>query len=456
MATVERSLADAPAEPPEALDPAQVDGLGDMEPEAFRAAAHRVVDLMADYLAGIEGFAVLPADRARLGRRGAARRSARDAREPRRDPRRHAVPDRPERDPLAAPGLLRLLRLDRVGAGDPRRDARRGARPEPDALADVAQRHGARGGRRRLAAPGARAAGRVRRPAHRYGVDVVADRPRRRPAGRGDRRRGVGDRRAVGRARAPGLCLGGGPLLDRQGVHDPRAGSGVAASASRRTTGSSCARTRSTRRSPRIVRRAVCRSRSWRPSGPPRPPRSTRSPRSRTSPPARASGSTSTPRTPAPSRSIRACAARSRGWERADSIVVNPHKWLWTPVDASLLLSRRLEVVRDAFSLVPEYLRTVDSIGDGSERNYNEYTPQLGRRFRALKLWLHAALVRARGPPRGGSATTWSWRGNSPAGSMPRRTGSGSRPSRSRRSASAMSRPPSPATTPRSTPTTRR
>jgi aromatic-L-amino-acid decarboxylase len=73
------------------------------------------------------------------------------------------------------------------------------------------------------------------------------------------------------------------------------------------------------------------------------------------------------------------------GWERADSIVMNPHKWLWTPVDASLLLSRRLEVVRDAFSLVPEYLRTVG--GAGTERNYNEYTPQLGRRMRALKLW---------------------------------------------------------------------
>ena len=76
------------------------------------------------------------------------------------------------------------------------------------------------------------------------------------------------------------------------------------------------------------------------------------------------------------------------GWDRADSVVVNPHKWLWTPVDASLLLSRRLDVVREAFSLVPEYLRTVDGIGDGSERNYNEYTPQLGRRFRALKLWI--------------------------------------------------------------------
>ena len=74
------------------------------------------------------------------------------------------------------------------------------------------------------------------------------------------------------------------------------------------------------------------------------------------------------------------------GWEQADSIVMNPHKWLWTPVDASLLLSRRLEVVRDAFSLVPEYLRTVG--GAGAERNYNEYTPQLGRRMRALKLWM--------------------------------------------------------------------
>src|SRR5437667_65847 len=72
------------------------------------------------------------------------------------------------------------------------------------------------------------------------------------------------------------------------------------------------------------------------------------------------------------------------GWDRADSIVVNPHKWLWTPVDASLLLSRHFDVIRDAFSLVPEYLRTVDGIGDGTERNFNEYTPQLGPRFRAL------------------------------------------------------------------------
>ena len=74
------------------------------------------------------------------------------------------------------------------------------------------------------------------------------------------------------------------------------------------------------------------------------------------------------------------------GWERADSIVVNPHKWLFTPLDASLLLTRRMDRLRAAFSLVPEYLRTLDR--DAPVRDYNEYQPQLGRRFRALKLWI--------------------------------------------------------------------
>jgi aromatic-L-amino-acid decarboxylase len=75
-----------------------------------------------------------------------------------------------------------------------------------------------------------------------------------------------------------------------------------------------------------------------------------------------------------------------RGWERADSVVINPHKWLFTPLDASLLLTRRMETLRAAFSLVPEYLRTLDR--EAPVRDYNEYTPQLGRRFRALKLWM--------------------------------------------------------------------
>ncbi len=73
------------------------------------------------------------------------------------------------------------------------------------------------------------------------------------------------------------------------------------------------------------------------------------------------------------------------GWERADSIVVNPHKWMFTPFDASLLLFRSPETFRDAFSIVPEYLRTPDA---GGVHNFNEYGIQLGRRFRALKMWM--------------------------------------------------------------------
>jgi aromatic-L-amino-acid decarboxylase len=73
------------------------------------------------------------------------------------------------------------------------------------------------------------------------------------------------------------------------------------------------------------------------------------------------------------------------GWDLADSIVVNPHKWFFTPLDASLLLSRRMPAIRAAFSLVPEYLRTLDR--ERPVHDYNEYQPQLGRRMRALKLW---------------------------------------------------------------------
>jgi aromatic-L-amino-acid decarboxylase len=71
------------------------------------------------------------------------------------------------------------------------------------------------------------------------------------------------------------------------------------------------------------------------------------------------------------------------GVEAADSIVVNPHKWLFTPMDCSVLYTRQPEVLRETFSLVPEYLKTPDS----AEVNYMDYGLQLGRRFRALKLW---------------------------------------------------------------------
>ena len=72
------------------------------------------------------------------------------------------------------------------------------------------------------------------------------------------------------------------------------------------------------------------------------------------------------------------------GWERADSIVVNPHKWLFTPFDLSILYCRDLGELKQAFSLIPEYLKTSDSV---SVKNGMDYGIQLGRRFRALKLW---------------------------------------------------------------------
>jgi aromatic-L-amino-acid decarboxylase len=73
------------------------------------------------------------------------------------------------------------------------------------------------------------------------------------------------------------------------------------------------------------------------------------------------------------------------GCERADSLVVNPHKWLFTPFDLSVLYCRHMDLLRRAFSLVPEYLRTPEQ---EKVRSGSDYGVQLGRRFRALKLWM--------------------------------------------------------------------
>jgi len=73
------------------------------------------------------------------------------------------------------------------------------------------------------------------------------------------------------------------------------------------------------------------------------------------------------------------------GCERADSLTVNPHKWLFVPIDLSALYTRRPEVVRAAFSVVPDYLRTPE---DALAPNLMDYGVSLGRRFRALKLWM--------------------------------------------------------------------
>ena len=70
------------------------------------------------------------------------------------------------------------------------------------------------------------------------------------------------------------------------------------------------------------------------------------------------------------------------GWERADSIGVNPHKWLGVPMDCSALWTRRPDDFRRTFSLVPEFLQSPDDAV-----NLSELSIPLGRRFRALKLW---------------------------------------------------------------------
>jgi aromatic-L-amino-acid decarboxylase len=73
------------------------------------------------------------------------------------------------------------------------------------------------------------------------------------------------------------------------------------------------------------------------------------------------------------------------GVDRADSVVVNPHKWLFTPFDLSAFYCRRMDVVRAAFALTPEYLRSAEAPG---VRNLMDTGVQLGRRFRSLKLWM--------------------------------------------------------------------
>jgi aromatic-L-amino-acid/L-tryptophan decarboxylase len=80
------------------------------------------------------------------------------------------------------------------------------------------------------------------------------------------------------------------------------------------------------------------------------------------------------------------------GCDRADSVVVNPHKWLFTPMDCSTLWTRRPEALHGAFALVPDYLAaTADAV------DLKDYGPALGRRFRALKLWTVLRMYGAEG-----------------------------------------------------------
>lgn len=74
----------------------------------------------------------------------------------------------------------------------------------------------------------------------------------------------------------------------------------------------------------------------------------------------------------------------TKSWDRADSIVINPHKWMFTPMDLSVYFTRKPEILKRAFSLSAEYLKTDQ---DNEVENLMDYGIQLGRRFRSLKLW---------------------------------------------------------------------
>ena len=105
------------------------------------------------------------------------------------------------------------------------------------------------------------------------------------------------------------------------------------------------------------------------------------------------------------------------GWERADSVVVNPHKWLLVPMGCSALWTRRPDDLRAAFSLVPEYLRVTEEVA-----SLSKYSPVLGRQFRALKLWTVLRCYGRQGS-RSGFAERSRSRSSSKAGSRTSRVG---------------------------------
>jgi glutamate/tyrosine decarboxylase-like PLP-dependent enzyme len=77
-----------------------------------------------------------------------------------------------------------------------------------------------------------------------------------------------------------------------------------------------------------------------------------------------------------------------RGLDQADSIVVNPHKWLFIPVEAACILIREPRALRDTFAIVADYLQEKsEAIGEGP-LDFKDYSPQLSRNFRALKVWM--------------------------------------------------------------------
>jgi glutamate/tyrosine decarboxylase-like PLP-dependent enzyme len=77
-----------------------------------------------------------------------------------------------------------------------------------------------------------------------------------------------------------------------------------------------------------------------------------------------------------------------RGLDRADSVVINPHKWLYVPAEAACILVREPRALRDTFQIVADYLREESDAGSDGPLDFKDYGPQLSRNFRALKVWM--------------------------------------------------------------------
>ena len=193
----------------------------------------------------------------------------------------------------------------------------------------------------------------------RHGVDLHAARARggARAAAPSVRTRGLAGRADMPRLRV--YCSEQAHSSIDKAVILLGLGQRVAAPDRERRPSSACGPTRSTRPSRRIAPPAGCRSPSSPPSARRRPPASIRCEAIAAICQRKRSGCTSMPRTRASRRWCPGYEWILRGAERADSLVVNPHKWLFTPFDLSALYCRRMDVVRAAFSLTPEYLMTL-------------------------------------------------------------------------------------------------
>jgi aromatic-L-amino-acid/L-tryptophan decarboxylase len=77
-----------------------------------------------------------------------------------------------------------------------------------------------------------------------------------------------------------------------------------------------------------------------------------------------------------------------RGLDQADSVVVNPHKWLYVPAEAACILVREPRALRDTFQIAADYLREESDAGSDGPLDFKDYGPQLSRNFRALKVWM--------------------------------------------------------------------